>query len=121
MTKTELSTLLHQLGIPVGEGEHFLESKGQYPKVAYWEYVWEDDMASGDDYEQIITYQISFVSTRRRDPALLELKRLLNSEGLHPVIYHEYVKAEGSSNGPGYYHSYLSLQVLERITEDDAV
>ena len=118
MTKFELSVMLHQLGIPVGEGEHFLVSKGQYPKIAYWEYIWEDDMASGDDYEELVTYQVSFASTIRRDPVLVELKRLLNSKGLHPTIYHEYVRAEGSGNGPGYYHSYFALQVIERITED---
>lgn len=116
MTKDELSSLLKRLNIPVGEGEHFLEAKGQYPKVAYWEYVWEDDMASGDDYEELVTYQVSFASTHRRDPALVMLKRLLNDEyRLHPVIYHEYVRADGGSNGPGYYHSYFSLQVYESL------
>lgn len=120
MTKNELSSLLNRLNIPVGEGEHFLEAKGQYPKVAYWEYVWEDDMASGDDYEELVTYQVSFVSKRRRDPALVTLKRLLNDEfGLHPVIYHEYVRADSSSNGPGYFHSYFSLQVYEALEAQD--
>ena len=42
MTKTELSTILHSLGIPVGEGEHFIESAESMPKVAYWEYLWSD-------------------------------------------------------------------------------
>ena len=120
MTKTELSDLLHRLDIPVGEGEHFLLSKGQYPKVAYWEYIWEDDMASGDDYEEIVTYQISFASTRRRDPSLVKLKRLLNDEFcLHPTIYHEYVRSDSGSNGPGYFHSYFNLQVLEALDGSD--
>ena len=120
MKKEELSSLLNSLNIPVGEGEHFLLSKGQYPKVAYWEYVWEDDMASGDDYEELVTYQVSFASKSRRDPALLRLKRLLNDEyGLHPTIYHEYVRADSGSNGPGYFHSYFSLQVYEALEAGD--
>lgn len=120
MTKEELSSLLKRLNIPVGEGEHFLEAKGQYPKVAYWEYIWEDDMASGDDYDELVTYQISFASKYRRDPALVMLKRLLNDEcGLHPTIYHEYVRADSGSNGPGYFHSYFSLQVYEELEAAD--
>ena len=119
MKKEELSSLLNSLNIPVGEGEHFLLSKGQYPKVAYWEYVWEDDMASGDDYEELVTYQVSFASMSRRDPALLRLKRLLNEYGLHPTIYHEYVRADSGSNGPGYFHSYFSLQVYEELEAAD--
>lgn len=120
MTKEDLSSLLKRLNIPVGEGEHFLEAKGKYPKVAYWEYIWEDDMASGDDYEELVTYQISFASKYRRDPALVMLKRLLNDEfGLHPTIYHEYVRADSGSNGPGYFHSYFSLQVYEELEAAD--
>ena len=34
ISKKELSALLHKLNIPVGEGEHFLDSQGKYPKVA---------------------------------------------------------------------------------------
>ena len=119
MTKDQLSSLLHELDIPVGEGEHFLESKGSYPKVAYWEYVWTDDMASGDDYQVIVTYQVSFASTKRRDPVLVELKKKLNDAGLHPTFYHEYVRAENGSNGPGYFHSYFSLEVLEDLEVPD--
>lgn len=112
MSKTELSIILHQLDIPVGEGEQFLDSADKMPKVAYWEYLWTDDMASGDDYDEVVTYQVSFVSYRPRDPALLMLKQLLNDAGLHPVIYHEYVKAERS---PGYFHSYFSVDIEESL------
>ena len=112
INKSDLSDLLHQLNIPVGEGEQFLDSKDTMPKVAYWEYLWSDDMASGYDYAEVVTYQISFVSVRPRDPKLLRLKKLLNEQGLHPDIYHEYVKAERS---PAYYHSYFSIDVEEDI------
>lgn len=112
MTKLELSRLLHSLQIPVGEGEHFMDSADQMPKVAYWEYLWNDNMASGDDYEVVVTYQISFMSARPRDPKLLALKRELNDIGIHPDIYHEYVK---SNKTPGYHHSYFSVDVEEDI------
>ena len=117
MTKQELSTLLRSLHIPVGEGEQFIESKEAMPKIAYWDYIWEDNMASGDDYEELVTYQISFVAKRPRDPALIALKTALNAEGLHPTIYHEYVKGE---NSPGYFHSYFSLDVTEELTDESA-
>lgn len=114
MTKTELSTLLHRLDIPVGEGEHFIDSKDAMPKIAYWEMIWSDGMASGDDYEERVTYQVSFVSKRPRDPKLLELKGIMNNAGLHPDIYHEFVNP---MNAPGYYHSYFSLEVTEELTD----
>ena len=112
MTKSGLSTLLKSLGIPVGEGEQFLDAKGKYPKIAYWEYVWTDTMSSGSDYSNIVTYQISFAGAIPRDAKLMQLKKMLNDEDLHPVIYHEYVTSE---NGPGYYHSYFSIDVEEDL------
>lgn len=114
MTKKELSAILHQLdGVAIGEGEHFLDSGDTYPKVAYWEYVWTDTMASGDDYQTIVTYQVSFLSRRPRDPELLHLKQLLNAAGLHPVIYTEYT---ASKDHAGEYHSYFSIDVTEDLT-----
>lgn len=110
MTKSELSTILNTLDIPVGEGEHFIDSRESMPKIAYWEYVWKDVMSSGDDYDMIVTYQISFVSTKPRDAQLLALKTALNDAGLHPDFYHEYVK---SDNAPGYFHSYCSVDLEE--------
>lgn len=117
LTKSQLSTLLHSIsGLNVGEGEHFFASAGSYPKVAYWETVWTDDMASGDDYEVIVTYQISFASLRPRDPALLSLKDKLNAAGEHPTMYHEYVAATDS---PGYFHTYMSIDLLEELEVPD--
>lgn len=113
MTKAELKALLGNLEIPVGEGEHFLDKNQEYPKVAFWEYYWQDAMSSGDDYEEIVTYQVSFVSRTPRHPKLLQLKSLLNGQGLHPNISHEYVKAQ---NGPGKYHSYFAVDVTEELT-----
>ena len=115
ITKSDLSELLHGVfDEAVGEGEHFLDSFETYPKCAYWEYLWRDDMASGDDYEELVTYQVSVVSRRTRDPKLKILKSRLNAIGLHPDINHEYVKAQ---EGPGEYHSYFAVEVVEALTE----
>lgn len=113
ITKTDLSNMLHTLDIPVGEGEQFLDSGDTMPKVAYWDYIWEDTMASGDDYEEVATYQISFVAKRPRDPKLVQLKQTLNDAGIHVIMYHEYVKGQSA---PGYYHTYFNLDVTEVIT-----
>ena len=112
LSKLELSALLHLLDIPVGEGEQFLEDQKDKVKVCYWEYVWEDQMASGDDYENVVTYQLSFKADKPRHPKLLELKHRLNEANQYPTFYHEYVKGV---NGPGYFHSYCSIDVLEEL------
>lgn len=112
LSKLELSDMLHLLGIPVGEGEQFLEDKKAKVKVCYWEYVWSDQMASGEDYEDVVTYQVSFKADKPRHPKLLELKHRLNEAGIHPVFYHEYVKGV---DGAGYFHSYCSIDVLEEL------
>jgi hypothetical protein len=114
MIKYELDQMLKYLDIPVGEGEQFIDQGDDYPKVAYWEYVWTDAMSSGRDYEEVVTYQVSFVSRKPRHPKLLELKQMLNDKGLHPVFYHEYVKG---TNAPGYFHTYFSIDVEEVLTE----
>ena len=116
MTKQKLSEILNSLGIPVGEGEHFLDKNGEYPKIAYWGYILEDEMASGDDYEELMTYQVSFASRKPWDPKILQLKRILNDMHLHPTIYQEYVKRDGM---PGHFHNYFSLQVFERVTDEE--
>lgn len=120
ISKKELSELLHRLDIPVGEGEHFLDSSGEYPKVAYWEYLWSDDMASGDHYLEIVRYQISFVSKTPRHKKLKELKKLINDAGMHPEIYHEYVKGSDNSanNTPGTFHSYFYIDIAEDLAND---
>ena len=113
MTKQDLKNILDSLDIATGEGEQFLDKDRQYPKLAYWEYYWQDVMASGDDYEEVVIYQVSFVSRTPRHAKLLELKAKLNKAGLHPPITHEYVKG---SNGPGEYHSYFGVEIKEALT-----
>lgn len=113
MTKTELSKILKSVpGAKVHEGEAAMESSGEYPKIVYWETVWSDDMSSGSDYDTVVTYQISVVDRKPRGAALLNLRKILKANEMHPVWYHERVKPD---SGPAYYHSYCSLEVLEDI------
>lgn len=114
MTKEELSKLLHSVsGVEmVAEGEAAIEAKGSYPRVVYWETVWTDNMASGNDYHVTVTYQISFCDRKPRSQALLNLKKALNDAGLHPTWYHEHVVPTSS---PQYFHSYCALDVEEDL------
>ena len=34
----------------------------KFPRIDYWEIAWDDVMASGDNYEDKITWQVSFYS-----------------------------------------------------------
>ena len=112
MTKSDLVTILTGLEIPAREGEQYLDDQKDFPKIAYWEYLWTDEMASGDDYDTVVTYQVSFASRTPRHEKLLALKDALNAAGLHPTISHEYVKATA---GPGWYHSYFAVEITETL------
>lgn len=114
MTKNEFISIVNSVGIAAREGEQFLEDRRAFPKIAYWEYYWADVMASGDDYNTVVTYQVSFASRTPRHPKLLALKVKFNDAGLHPAISHEYVKGTDS---PGYYHSYFAVDVEEELPD----
>ena len=110
MTKTELVELINSTGITARENELYLEDLKTFPKIAYWEYIIEDVMASGDDYETVVTYQVSFASRTARPAELLTLKRAFNAAGYHPVIYHETLPA---TNGPAWHHYYFRVEITE--------
>lgn len=112
MTKAELVSILQSVGVPVREGESYLEDLKTFPKIAFWEYYWSDQMASGDDYHTTVTYQVSFASRTARHEKLLALKAALNAAGLHPTISHEYLKAQ---NGPAWHHSYFAVDITEDL------
>ena len=97
MTQKELSEILHDSGCPVNEGVSSLKNEKVFPRM------WEDTMASGDDYENEITWQISFYARKPRDPKLIALKNRLNELGYHPTIAHEYVTEDRV------WHSYFSI------------
>lgn len=112
MTKEELSEILHSVGVTVNEGEGSMDSRGNLPRIVYWETAWTDHNASGDDYETTVTYQVSFLGRKPRSPELVALKKALNTAGIHPVFYHEHVVPTDS---PQYYHSYCAVDVEEEI------
>lgn len=109
MTKPELVDLLKELNVPVNEGTP-ADKIVEDPEIIYfWDYYWEDLVASGKDYNTTVTYQISFLAEVPRSPKLLELKHKLNNIGLHPSIQHEY------DSETRRWHSYFALEVLENI------
>ena len=109
MTKPELIDLLKELNMPFSEGtpsDKIIEE----PEIIYfWDYYWEDLIASGKEYNTNVTYQVSFLAEIPRSPKLLELKHKLNNLGLHPSIQHEYNPETRR------WHSYFALEVLENI------
>lgn len=110
LTKGEFIAIIESVGITAREGEQYLDDAGTFPKIAYWEYLWADNMASGEEYKTTVTYQVSFASRTPRHAKLLELKDRFNAAGLHPTISHEYVKA---TDGPGWWHSYFGVDIEE--------
>lgn len=104
MTKEQLSNLLHDTGCPVNEGVSGLKNEKQFPRIDYWEIAWEDVMASGSDYSEKVTWQISFYAKIPRHPALISLRETLRAMGLHPMIAHEF------NTEDRIWHSYFSLE-----------
>ncbi len=109
MNKKELVDLLNKLKIPVNEGIQSDKNTNIYPRIVFWEYGWDPIVASNNEYDTKVIYQISFFSKKPRDEKLLELKKALNSNKIYPYIEHEYVQKEK------YFHSFFPLEVLEKI------
>ena len=107
MTKKELSDILKIVGIPVNEGVTSPANFDLLPRIVYWAYLWEDRIASGQNYDSVNTYQISFYSDVPSDEKLLELRDILRKKGLHPAISHEYVDTDRV------WHSYFALEVID--------
>ena len=113
MTKKELSELLHSTGIPVNEGITGNKNINSFPRILYWPYVEQDEMASGEDYHNIVTYQISFYARTPQHEKYRELRKKLREVGMHPVFYHEYVE-----NDPIFsktWHTYFALDVVDDV------
>lgn len=109
LTRENLIELLKKLNIPISEGTPRDEEIEEDARICFWDYVWEDVTASGLKYNTKVTYQISFIASKPREPKLLELKTMLNETGLFPTIYHEYDPETRR------WHSYFSLEVLENV------
>lgn len=111
MQKTDFIELLEKLDIPFNEGIQNDLERDTYPRLVFWDYVWDDVDSSNDVYKTICTYQISFFSRYPRDKKLIELKHLLNDAGLRLIINHENVE----ENKDKYFHSYFSIDLIEEI------
>ena len=109
MTKQKYADLLDTLGIKVNEGVQNDVDANTYPRLVYWEFVWDSMVASGEEYDTKVTYQTSFFSQMPRDPKLIELKNKLNELGLFPIISHEYIKEDR------HFHSYFAIELLENV------
>ena len=88
MTKPELVKLLKGLNIPVNEGTPNDKVIEDSEIIYFWDYYWEDLVASGKEYNTNVTYQISFLAEIPRSPKLLELKHNLNNLLLHLRLHH---------------------------------
>jgi len=114
MSKEELINLLKELNIPVHECTPADSDMNEDVRVYYFEYIWADEVASGDNYVTNVTYQVSFVADKPRHEKLLELKRKLNDAGIFPQIQHEYLPEKRQV------HSFFSVEVLEELEEGEA-
>lgn len=109
MDKEKFISLLSELNIPISEGIQNDTNSNQYPRVTFWEYVWESIIASGEKYNTKVTYQVSFFSNNPRELKLLELIEKLNFERINPIVYHEYIQSDRC------FHSYFSIEILENL------
>lgn len=109
MKKSELVEILNSVGVPVDEGESKIANAKTYPRIVYWDYIWQDIMASGNEFTTVETYQISFFSKKPRSNELLKLREKLREKEIHPMFTHEFVKEENMDSGV--YHTYFSVDI----------
>ena len=81
MTKQELSSLLKSLEVPVNEGITSDKNTNEYPRIVFWPYLEEDEMASGNEYQNVVTYQISFFARTPQHDKYKELGRSCENRG----------------------------------------
>lgn len=115
MTKKELSEILHGTGVPVNEGISSDVNTNKYPRIVYWPCFEQDEMASGEGYQNIVTYQISFYARTPQHEKYKELRKKLRELGLHPAFQHEYVEKDEVFAKT--WHTYFALDVVEEIDE----
>lgn len=109
MTKPELEKLLKDTKVPVNEGV-LSDNNTEAPiRICFWDYLWEDITASGENYDTKVTYQVSIIADKPRCKELLNLKHKLNNMGLFTAIQHEYDIEERR------WHSYFAIEVLENV------
>lgn len=109
MNKNELEKILEGLNIPFNEGISNDKYQNTFPRIVYWDFLWEPFTASGKEYNTLVTYQLSFYSDIPRHPKLIELKKVLEKKNIHIRIEHEYVETKKC------WHSYFGIEILENI------
>lgn len=117
MNKEDFIEMLNKLDIPLNEGESSVANSTKYPRIVFWDYIWEDKLASDETYTCVETYQVSFFSKEPRDKKLIELRNLLRKNGLHPQIYHELVEEKNKDRK--YYHSYFSVELVTDESDEN--
>lgn len=109
LNKIELEKLLEQLEIPFNEGISNDKYQNVFPRIVYWDFLWEPLTASGNEYNTKVIYQVSFYSDIPRHAKLIKLKKLLEEKNIFIRIEHEYVESKKC------WHSYFGIEVLENI------
>lgn len=111
MKKEELSKLLHSICNSVSEGISDEKLMTDQERIVYYTYIERDEMASGESYHNIATYQIDIWSEIPKCDAYKKLREKLRKLGIHPEFYNEFVMED-----PIYkrkWHTYFSLDVIE--------
>ncbi len=113
ITKEDLVKLLKSFNVPATEGvpeDNDIEAE---TRICFWEYVWDDIVASCEVYKTKVTYQVSVISEYPRCKELLKLKKKLNELNQFPMIQHE------KDIQTRRWHSYFSIDVLEEIEVEE--
>ena len=116
MTKKELSDILHALNIPVNEGITSEKNMNAYRRIVFWPYIEQDETASGAEYYNRVTYQVSLFARTPQCEKYRELRKRLREVEVRPVYYHEYVE-----NDPVFaktWHTYCAVEVTEEATDE---
>ena len=109
MTRDEMIAMLKECCDSVHEGITPTKMQNTYPRIVYWDYVWEANASSGTAYTYMNTYQISVFSTKppRQNSVILALRERLYAKGIFPMINHEYNEEDHV------WHSYLAMEIAE--------
>lgn len=108
-TKEDLIKLLESTKAQVNECIPEDIHMNDETRICFWDYAWEPLVASGEEYNTKVTYQVSVISEVPRCEEIIMLKKELDKEDLHPIIQHE------KDLKTRRWHSYFAVEVLEKI------
>ena len=117
MTAAELSELLNGVGCAVDKGIASDKNQSVFPRIVYWPYIESDIVASGDGYMNLVTYQVSLFDRVPQSKTYKKLRDNLRKRGILPEFYHEYVEEDPIFKKA--WHTYFSIDVLEKIEDDE--